>query len=257
MARLGVTELKGVLSFLEEAQTVEGPVPFTPELLDRFAELVYCEEAAFFEVDHPKRILSERILGSKTKFVEDGGMPDDLWTCTRMVELNRYKYANGAGPVVLADVFSRRLRSTPDFNPNLRANGSVDEIHVDLDPPRQWKAELAVFSSRDFGPRERLILQLVRPHLAAVYRSAMLRRRLSAAAEAFDPEATADLTPREREVMRCVADGLSNANIATALVVEPSTVRKHLQHVYEKLGVQSRTAALAKLRAPRLTRPSD
>jgi hypothetical protein len=44
-------------------------VPFTPELLDRFAELVHCEEAAYFEVDHPKRILSERIPGSKTRYV--------------------------------------------------------------------------------------------------------------------------------------------------------------------------------------------
>jgi hypothetical protein len=63
-------------------------VPFTPELLDRFAELVHCEEAAYFEVDHPKRILSERITGSKTRYVWNG-MADELWACTRMVELNR------------------------------------------------------------------------------------------------------------------------------------------------------------------------
>jgi DNA-binding NarL/FixJ family response regulator len=150
---------------------------------------------------------------------------------------------------VLSDVFSRRLRLRPDFNPNLRATGAVDEIHVDLDPARQWKAELAVYSSHDFGPRERVILELVRPHLAAVYRAAMLRRRLSAAAQSFDPDATAELTPRERDVMACVAKGLSNAQIAPVLVVERSTVRKHLEHVYDKLGVRSRTAALAKLRA--------
>lgn len=48
--------------------------------------------------------------------------------------------------------------------------------------------------------------------------------------------------------MRCVADGLSNEEIAKVLVVERSTVRKHLEHVYDKLGVRSRTAALAKLR---------
>jgi hypothetical protein len=69
MARLGVADLEAILSLLEEAQAVEGPVPFTPELLDRFAELVHCEEAAYFEVDHPKRILSERIPGSKTRYV--------------------------------------------------------------------------------------------------------------------------------------------------------------------------------------------
>jgi DNA-binding CsgD family transcriptional regulator len=49
--------------------------------------------------------------------------------------------------------------------------------------------------------------------------------------------------------MLWVADGLSNAEIASVLVVERSTVRKHLEHIYEKLGVRSRTAALAKVRA--------
>ena len=58
-----------------------------------------------------------------------------------------------------------------------------------------------------------------------------------------------ELTPREQEVMCCVADGLTDAEIANVLVVERSTVRKHLEHVFEKLAVRSRTAALAKLRA--------
>jgi DNA-binding CsgD family transcriptional regulator len=56
------------------------------------------------------------------------------------------------------------------------------------------------------------------------------------------------LTARERVVMRCVAEGLSTNEIARRLWIEPGTARKHLEHVYEKLGVRSRTAALAKLR---------
>lgn len=56
------------------------------------------------------------------------------------------------------------------------------------------------------------------------------------------------LTPREREVMRCVAEGLSTDEISRRLWIQPGTARKHLEHVYEKLGVRSRTAALAKLR---------
>jgi DNA-binding CsgD family transcriptional regulator len=56
------------------------------------------------------------------------------------------------------------------------------------------------------------------------------------------------LTAREREVMRCVAGGLSTNEIARRLWIQPGTARKHLEHVYRKLGVRSRTAALAKLR---------
>ncbi|HVH54561.1 MAG TPA: LuxR C-terminal-related transcriptional regulator, partial [Actinomycetota bacterium] len=56
------------------------------------------------------------------------------------------------------------------------------------------------------------------------------------------------LTAREREVMQCVAEGLSTNEIARRLWIKPGTARKHLEHVYEKLGVRSRTAALARLR---------
>jgi DNA-binding CsgD family transcriptional regulator len=55
------------------------------------------------------------------------------------------------------------------------------------------------------------------------------------------------LTPREREVLRLVAEGLTNAEIARKLWVAPSTVRKHLEQAYSKLGVHSRTAAVARL----------
>jgi DNA-binding NarL/FixJ family response regulator len=93
------------------------------------------------------------------------------------------------------------------------------------------------------------MLQLLRPHLASVYRAVKLRRRLATITANIGADEAKGLTPREREVMLCVGDGSSNAEIARTLVVEPSTVRKHLEHIYAKLGVGNRTAALAKLRA--------
>jgi DNA-binding CsgD family transcriptional regulator len=61
------------------------------------------------------------------------------------------------------------------------------------------------------------------------------------------PPGVGMLTERERDVMRCVEDGLSNTEIARRLCIQPTTVRKHLEHVFDKLGVRSRTAALSKL----------
>ncbi len=55
------------------------------------------------------------------------------------------------------------------------------------------------------------------------------------------------LSAREREVLRWVGRGKPNAEIATALYISESTVRKHLQSAYKKLGVSSRTAAVALL----------
>ena len=51
------------------------------------------------------------------------------------------------------------------------------------------------------------------------------------------------LTPRELEVLRLVASGKSNRDIATALVISEHTVARHVQNIFSKLGVPSRTAA--------------
>ena len=55
------------------------------------------------------------------------------------------------------------------------------------------------------------------------------------------------LTPREAEVLLWVAQGKSNSEIGSILGSAESTVKKHLENVYEKLGVRNRTAAVAKL----------
>ena len=242
--RLARRDYERVLAFLEAAHAVKGPSPFTPELLDRLASIASCEAATFLEHVPGRNDVSSCVTWS-------GEDPDVLirqaadpakWASTRTAELTRRKSRSG-GPVVLADLFPRRLRARADFNFNYRDYGVADEIHVDLDGAAKWTAEVAVFRDRDFGPRERLIFELLRPHLSALYRAAMLRRRLAPATAAAE-----SLTRREREVVELVAEGLSNAEIGRALVIAPSTVRKHLEHVYEKLGVGSRTAAVAKVR---------
>jgi DNA-binding NarL/FixJ family response regulator len=55
--------------------------------------------------------------------------------------------------------------------------------------------------------------------------------------------APAGLSDREVEVLRLVARGLSNREIAQALVVSPRTAEHHVQHIYSKIGVSSRAAA--------------
>ncbi|QQR90567.1 MAG: LuxR family transcriptional regulator [Myxococcales bacterium] len=55
------------------------------------------------------------------------------------------------------------------------------------------------------------------------------------------------LTPCETRVIRLVAQGLTNRQIATQLAISPSTVRTHIEHVRAKLGVHTRAAAIAKL----------
>jgi ATP/maltotriose-dependent transcriptional regulator MalT len=62
------------------------------------------------------------------------------------------------------------------------------------------------------------------------------------------------LTKRELEVLQLVGDGLSNQQISKRLFLSQATVKSHLVHVFAKLGVDSRTAAVAAATARRLIR---
>jgi DNA-binding CsgD family transcriptional regulator len=110
---------------------------------------------------------------------------------------------------------------------------------------------------RDFSDRERTLLELVRPHLGTLYRqSYALEQAQRALAASGDPaplpvesprDVMAALTPREREVLGWVAAGKTNAQIAQILGAMPRTVAKHLERIYEKLGVETRTAAAMRM----------
>ena len=57
------------------------------------------------------------------------------------------------------------------------------------------------------------------------------------------------LTAREIEVLHCIARGLSNEEIAGELVLSVGTVKRHVHHIYSKLGVRNRTQAVSQARA--------
>lgn len=60
------------------------------------------------------------------------------------------------------------------------------------------------------------------------------------------PSPVEELTRREQEILALIAQGYHNKEIADRLDISANTVSNHLQHIYEKLHVQSRTAAAAK-----------
>lgn len=112
---------------------------------------------------------------------------------------------------------------------------------------------------RDFSEDERMSMSLLRPHFVQAYRNARCRSQLLALesrASRADAEAEANdealvfvlmhrhaLSRREAEVLRELAAGRTNLEIADTLGIRLSTVKTHLEQVFRRLGVNSRTAA--------------
>ena len=127
--------------------------------------------------------------------------------------------------------------------------------HIDQHPLIRHNARLigiAINRSRsDFTERERTCLAALRLHVMQAYRNGILVARVRDATptdrSGMSPGAAlcANLTPRESEVLHWAANGKSNDAIAVIISASSATVKKHLEHVYEKLGVPNRTAASA------------
>jgi DNA-binding NarL/FixJ family response regulator len=90
-------------------------------------------------------------------------------------------------------------------------------------------------SGPDFSERDRAVLTLLRPHLHQAFRDAERRRH-----------PVPRLTPRQRELLRLLAGGCTNTQIARRLGISDGTVRSHLEAIYTRLDVSSRTAAVTR-----------
>jgi len=87
----------------------------------------------------------------------------------------------------------------------------------------------------DFSERDRALLTLLRPHLQQAYLDAERLRHPA-------PR----LTPRQKDLLRLLAAGHTNAQIARRLGISEGTVRSHLEDIYGRLNVSSRTAAVTR-----------
>jgi DNA-binding CsgD family transcriptional regulator len=144
----------------------------------------------------------------------------------------------------ITDFYSaRQWHSTGMYTDNNRLLGIEHCLMLCLPeaPPRTAGPErhLRLYFSRgpgpDFSERDRALLVLLRPHLHQAYLDAEQRRH-----------PVPRLTPRQNDLLRLLAAGHTNTQIARRLGISEGTVRTHLEHIYDKLGVSSRTAAVTR-----------
>ena len=108
----------------------------------------------------------------------------------------------------------------------------------------------------DILPQVRVIVVAVEDESAtdaeAVARSvARLVTASKSALTETNGQTQAALTPREAEVLRLMAQGLGNGEIARRLFISEKTVKVHVSHIFEKLGVERRVQAVLAAGLPR------
>ena len=233
MARLAQRDYVGVLDVLHEAAAVDGPIPFTQPVLHALRRLIPCDVVAYHEhVDGRRRVIFD-------------GEPRGTVTPAPREAQRRYQQEDPLVPTSGARKYSDYLSRREFHRLSLYAEvarplGVEDMFRLWLEPDGAGAARLEFDRpDRRFRERDRAVLDLLLPHLRQ-FRVNAVRRRPG--------HGDGRLTAREREVLAFVAEGRTNAEIARLLWISADTVRKHLENVYEKLGVHSRTAAVAAIR---------
>ncbi len=231
MARLLETDHRKALEVVHTAGEVAGPVAFSEPVLQALRELVPCDVATFHERSEGRGrvlIFAGDPLGEKTQEIEAAHR--------RLKQQDPFRPA--AVPRTLTDFVSmRRFRQTEFYVEVHRPLGVEYMLQLYLDPLRTDARLEFDRADSDFGERDRDVLTLLLPHFRRFLRAAGLRSPPPCAGDV--------LTPREREVVEHVADGRTNGEVASVLGISQETVRKHLENAYTKLGVHTRTGAVA------------
>lgn len=243
--RLARPDYAAVWEFLAEVDNLEIEEPYPAAMLARLRSLVAGDQAAYQELDVGARRLD--VTPSEPDDDED----EELYWAVGPCPITDYRVRTGdLSAIRMSDVIGRqRYHDSPFYREYFQPVGLDHVLDLGLSTDRQRYRSILLIrghDAADFSERDRAVLELLRPHLRAREARAELQRRARDADQkpaSDEPVGPALLTAREREILRLVREGKTNAEIAGELWVSPGTVKKHLEHVYDKLGVASRAAA--------------
>jgi DNA-binding CsgD family transcriptional regulator len=328
-------DVAALLAVVGELAVLDAPVAFPPEFVGTLGQLVGSDSAAYSVLDRRNEVT---VFASWWDDGDGGVVADDVgdnryWQLRHSHPLCSWRerqWSWTTAHTVSQFASTRAFRQTEIWDEIFQYNGVNYWLDIGL-PPEHGNTRVFLFTRgrRDFTERERLILDLLEPHLERRAEGVRLATEAAAALadvehhvadEAHDvvlvsasgaiefasPHArellrrhfgtlngrlpddlgaavttehtivtrTEDsrltvratrtggllvlllseesvrvdrLTPRQREILALVGDGVTDMQIAERLGIAPATVRKHLEQIYERLEVHTRTAAAAAL----------
>jgi DNA-binding CsgD family transcriptional regulator len=254
-------------------ETIRDLASFQRYCLEKLPQLIGAEITGISEVDLQRSASVTAMEPADARFAGD----EEIFTrfAHQHPLVKRYAESGDVRALKISDLVSQaQFHRLELYQEYFKRVGIEDQLAFTMPatPPRV----LGVVLSRDrrsFRERDRLLLDLVRPCLVQAYERMhvlaeleVLRRALEHAAGGTSAPALADaagiareavaggatlcaigLSKREAEVLLWVARGKTNAEVGDILRVSHRTVAKHLERIYEKLGVENRTAAAARM----------
>jgi DNA-binding CsgD family transcriptional regulator len=228
---VSLTGLRHALRLVDSLTDLDDPGGFAGLALPGLARLVGCDSLSF------------TILGaapgqvSVTRYPDGTSWPGSETVFAAYVHehplVNHYRETGDAHPIMISDFLSRQDFQRLDlYGEYFRWIPVEYQIAFGLPVAGPEVIGIALNrAERDFTEDERDLLNVVRLPLMKALQRARQRQ-------------LADLTDREIRVLRLAALGRTNSAIARALDISPRTVAKHLEHIYRKLDVNSRTSAV-------------
>lgn len=214
------------------------PEPFGLETLKLLGELIGAETVGYCETPYRDGFGGYEVV---TRERADW-FRDSVRSLAREDPTHPVRHGGSAEPIAISDLVRRKtFQTTAIYGAIFEPLGTADSIRVYLPaPPRE--ARFFFFDRPTWGlpARERELLGILRGHL--------LRARTEW--RSFEDPVAGSLTERETQILRMVAEGFTNLEIARRLWLSPHTVRTHLQHTYSKLGVRTRVQAARAIRPP-------
>jgi DNA-binding CsgD family transcriptional regulator len=204
--------------------------------IDLLARLIPCEFASYGEWNLRKGPTVTRAVEQPVVRIPPAVVAARRELCSTFPLSIRLRSSETRALKISDFVSLRELRRSEYYDCVLHPLRIEHQMRLFLPAPA-GTSRVLTFSRRragdDFVERDRTLLELLRPFLVALC--------------AQNGNGQTSLTKRETEILRWVARGKTNREIAGILGVSPHTVRKHLEHAYDKLGVHTRTAAIARL----------
>jgi DNA-binding NarL/FixJ family response regulator len=152
---------------------------------------------------------------------------------------------------------TRRILARPEPRPRVVVLTTFD---LDAYVYEALRAGASGFLLKD-APEDQLVAAIrIAADGGAMFSPSVTRRLIEEFARRVSPEpppALAELTPREREVLRLLARGLSNQEIAAELVVSEHTAKTHVAHILSKLGLRDRIQAVVLAYESGLVQPGE